>query len=113
MGEISAWAYAVFKKSQEENSQYYEMTNTQERSAAFVGVATYSWKKRYSITGTYRYEGTNRMGKSRSARWLPTWNVSGAWNVHEESCLKNLVQHCQILRLNYLIRLRRIEVLLL
>lgn len=84
MGEIPSWAYAVFKKSQEENSQYYEMTNTQERSAAFVGVATYSWKKRYSVTGTYRYEGTNRMGKSRSARWLPTWNVSGAWNVHEE-----------------------------
>ena len=44
MGEIPSWAYAVFKKSQEENSQYYEMTNTQERSAAFVGVATYSWK---------------------------------------------------------------------
>lgn len=90
MGEIPSWAYAVFKKSQEENSQYYEMTNTQERSAAFVGVATYSWKKRYSITGTYRYEGTNRMGKSRSARWLPTWNVSGAWNVHEESWFEKL-----------------------
>ena len=24
------------------------------------------------------------MGKSRSARWMPTWNISGAWNVHEE-----------------------------
>ena len=24
------------------------------------------------------------MGKSRAARWLPTWNVSGSWNVHEE-----------------------------
>ena len=90
MGEIPSWAYAVFKKSQEMNSKYYEMTNTQERSAAFVGVATYSWKKRYSITGTYRYEGTNRMGKSRSARWLPTWNVSGAWNVHEESWFEKL-----------------------
>jgi hypothetical protein len=24
------------------------------------------------------------MGKARSARWMPTWNVSGAWNIHDE-----------------------------
>ena len=24
------------------------------------------------------------MGRSRTARWLPTWNVSGSWNMHEE-----------------------------
>lgn len=90
MGEIPSWAYAVFKKSQEQGSDYYSLTNTHERSAAFVGVATYSWKRRYSLTGTYRYEGTNRMGKSRSARWLPTWNLSGAWNAHEEAWFSKL-----------------------
>ena len=90
MGEIPSWAYAVFKKAQEQGSDYYSLENTHERSAAFVGVATYSWKRRYSLTGTYRYEGTNRMGKSRSARWLPTWNLSGAWNAHEESWFEKL-----------------------
>lgn len=90
MGEIPSLAYAVFKKSQEQGSDYYSLENTHERSAAFVGVATYSWKRRYSLTGTYRYEGTNRMGKSRSARWLPTWNLSGAWNAHEESWFEKL-----------------------
>ncbi len=90
MGEIPSWTYAVFKKSQEQGSDYYDLENTHERSAAFVGVATYSWKRRYSLTGTYRYEGTNRMGKSRSARWLPTWNLSGAWNAHEESWFEKL-----------------------
>lgn len=24
------------------------------------------------------------MGKSRSARWTPTWNISGSWNVDQE-----------------------------
>ena len=47
-------------------------------------MATYSYKGRYTINGTIRYEGTNKLGKSRKARWLPTWNVSGAWNAHEE-----------------------------
>ncbi|MDO5571881.1 MAG: TonB-dependent receptor, partial [Bacteroidales bacterium] len=45
---------------------------------------TYSYKGIYTFNGTFRYEGTNKMGKSRQARWLPTWNISGAWNVHEE-----------------------------
>ena len=48
-------------------------------------MATYSYKGRYTINGTIRYEGTNKLGKSRTARWLPTWNVSAAWNAHEES----------------------------
>lgn len=90
MGETPSWAYEVFKKSSEQNTDYYTMGNTHERSAAFFANATYSYKGRYSINGTYRYEGTNRLGKSRSARWLPTWNVSAAWNVHEESFFKKM-----------------------
>jgi hypothetical protein len=48
-------------------------------------MGTYSYKGRYTINGVIRYEGTNKLGKSMKARWLPTWNVSGAWNAHEES----------------------------
>lgn len=66
------------------------MSQTRSRSAAFFANATYSYKGRYTVNGTARYEGTNRMGKSRSARWLPTWNVSGAWNAHEEKFFSNL-----------------------
>ena len=89
LGEIANYAYEVFKKGAEENAQYFRLTNTHERRAAFFGTATYSYKGRYTINGTVRYEGTNKLGKSRSARWLPTWNVSGAWNAHEESWFKD------------------------
>ena len=84
MGEIARYAYQVFKKGQEDNSAYYTLGNTRSRSAAFFGTATYSYKGRYQVTGTARYEGTNSLGKSRSARWMPTWNISTAWNAHEE-----------------------------
>ena len=105
MGEIPNYAYEVFKKGQEDNSDYYTMTNTHTRSAAFFGTGTYSYKGRYQITGTVRYEGTNFLGKSRKARWLPTWNVSGAWNAHEESWFadtfkNNWLSHAT-LRLSY------------
>lgn len=84
-GEIPFYVYEFFKKSAEENTDYYSLSNTHYRSAAFFANATYSYKGRYTLNGTVRYEGTNQLGKSRSARWLPTWNISGSWNVHEES----------------------------
>lgn len=90
MGEVPNYAYQVFKKGQEENSEYYNLTNKQERSAAFFGNATYSYQGKYTLNGTIRYEGTNSLGKSRSARWLPTWNVAASWNVHEEEWFKSL-----------------------
>ena len=89
LGEISNYAYEVFKKGAEDNSSYFRLENTHERRAAFFGTGTYSYKGRYTINGTVRYEGTNKLGKARSARWLPTWNVSGAWNAHEEPWFKN------------------------
>ena len=88
MGEVARYAYEVFKKGAEENTQYYTMANTLMRSVAFFANGTYSYKGRYTVNGTIRYEGTNKLGKTTSARWLPTWNVSGAWNMHEEEWMK-------------------------
>lgn len=96
-GELPFYVYQFFKKSIETNSDYYSLSNTFTRTSAFFANATYSYKGRYTLNGTYRYEGTNRLGKARSARWLPTWNVSGAWNAHEEpwfdATFKNILSH--------------------
>mgnify|MGYP000391260557 CR=1 FL=1 len=89
LGETPSWAYEVFKKSLEQGEDYYTLSNTHERSAAFFANGTYSYKGRYTINGTVRYEGTNRLGKSRAVRWLPTWNVSGSWNMLEEEFMKH------------------------
>ena len=84
MGYLGAYDYLYFKQASEQNDMYYKLTNSYNREVSFFATATYSWKGRYVINGTTRYEGSNRLGKARSARWLPTWNVSGAWNAHEE-----------------------------
>ena len=90
MGMLPSYDYRFFKQSSEENSPYYSLTNGYSRESSFFGTATYSYKRRYTINGTFRYEGSNLLGKARSARWLPTWNISGAWNAHEETWFKNL-----------------------
>ena len=90
MGYLPTYSYYYFKQASEENNMYYKLENTYGRDVSFFGTANYSWKGRYSINLTSRYEGSNRLGKARSARWLPTWNVSGAWNAHEELWFKNV-----------------------
>ncbi len=84
MGMTAKYDYRYFKQLAEENANYFTLTETRSRSAAFFATGTYSYKGRYTLNGTFRYEGTNKLGKSRLARWIPTWNVAGAWNVHEE-----------------------------
>lgn len=83
-GNLPFVDYNLFKQQVEDGANYYSNQWTYRRSAAFFGTATYSYAARYTINGTARYEGTNKLGKSRKSRWLPTWNISGAWNAHEE-----------------------------
>ena len=84
------YIYQYFKRAFESGNTYYTINPTNSRSVAFYGNTTYSYQGRYVFNGTLRYEGSNQMGRNSSARWMPTWNVSGAWNVHEENWFNKL-----------------------
>ncbi|MCR5360976.1 MAG: SusC/RagA family TonB-linked outer membrane protein [Bacteroidales bacterium] len=81
--------YQWLKQLNEENSDYFGESFMRTNSLAFYGTATYSYAQRYILNGTLRYEGTNRLGKSHQSRWLPTWNISGSWNVDSEAWFQN------------------------
>ncbi len=91
-GGIPFIDYRLFKQKTEENSFYYGNSWTYLRSFAAFASGTYAYESKYVLNLTGRYEGTNKLGKSIQSRWLPTWNISGAWNVHEEKIdfIKNL-----------------------
>lgn len=84
LGELANFDYLALKKIDEEANSYYTLRNSNKRNVAFFATGTYSYLGRYTLNGTIRYEGTNRLGRVRSARWLPTWNISGSWQVNEE-----------------------------
>ncbi|MDR1527130.1 MAG: SusC/RagA family TonB-linked outer membrane protein [Dysgonamonadaceae bacterium] len=90
MGDVPFYDYKMFKHGQEAGLDYYSATISRERTAAFFAKADYSYKGKYILNVTGRYDGSNRMGKSRKARWTPTWNVGLAWNLHEEDFFKSL-----------------------
>lgn len=82
--------YRIIKMLLEGNYNYYGMDQLYDRFAAFFANATYAYNSRYIINGTVRYDGSNRLGKSSTARWLPTWTLSAAWNADEEDFIKNI-----------------------
>ncbi len=81
-----------YKQAKEEGTTLSSFAKSWSRNLAYFLSSSYSYMGRYTINLTGRYEGTNKLGKSRSARWLPTWNVSGAWNAHEETFFQDLME---------------------
>ena len=80
------------KQAKEEGTSLESFSKTWTRNLAYFMSGSYSYKGRYTINLTGRYEGSNGLGKSRSSRWLPTWNVSGAWNAHEEAWMQRWME---------------------
>src|SRR5690606_23860684 len=83
-GGLVSSDYRYFKQAGETGKPYFGMGYGRDRYIAYFGNATYTYKERYSVKFSGRYDGSNLMGKSRVARWLPTWNISASWNIDEE-----------------------------
>ncbi|MFY0605658.1 MAG: SusC/RagA family TonB-linked outer membrane protein [Cyclobacteriaceae bacterium] len=68
-----------------QNIDYYSLNSSQDRFVGMFWNGGYAYKSRYIANFTVRYDGSNQLGESKAARYLPTWNVSGAWNVTNEN----------------------------
>lgn len=75
--------YRILKQAIESGTDYFGFWKTYDRFVAFFATTSYSYQGKYTFNLTGRYDGSNQLGMSRSARWLPTWNVSGSWNIRE------------------------------
>lgn len=58
----------------------------QGRALMYMYTGHYSYKSKYSISGTLRMDGTTRFGQSK--RWLASYSISGRWNAIDESFMK-------------------------
>ena len=83
-GNLPFTNYKLFKQIQEENGSYYSVGEYHRRDMAYIANLNYALLGRYILNGTLRYEGSNQMGRTSQSRWLPTWNISAAWNIHDE-----------------------------
>lgn len=84
-GQEPFWIYEYYRYLQQRGENTFSVKNRHYRDESFFGQASYSYAGKYLLSLTGRYEGSNKMGKSRKARWLPTFDVSGRWNVSDEA----------------------------
>jgi TonB-linked SusC/RagA family outer membrane protein len=89
-GGVPFTDYRILKQTIETNFPYYEMSKEYDRFVALYASGTYTYDSKYNFTGTVRYDGSNRMGTSSKARWLPTWSLAGSWNVDREAFMQDL-----------------------
>ncbi|MBV6644357.1 MAG: SusC/RagA family TonB-linked outer membrane protein [Cyclobacteriaceae bacterium] len=67
-----------------QNIDYFSLDEEKDRFIGWFLNAGYAFDSKYVANATFRYDGSNQLGRSQQARFLPTWNVSGAWNLYNE-----------------------------
>ena len=82
--------YQIVKQFIENSLDYYSMGNTYERFLGYFGDLRYTYNRKYTIQGTVRRDGSNRLGRSEKARWINSYTVAGRWNVEQENFIKNI-----------------------
>ena len=65
----------------------HETSKGQDRSVSAFATASYSYKDRYVVAGSSRWDGADIIGTDN--RFSPLWNVSLKWNMHEENFMKS------------------------
>ena len=78
----------IIEKLTKEGDTYFGLTELRDRGITFSWSGTYGYDHRYILHTVVNMEGSNTAGANHRARWLPTWNVGGKWNIHEEEYMK-------------------------
>lgn len=70
----------------------------------FVSLYTnlsYQLNEKYSITGSFRKDGSNIFGLNTNDKWKPLWSIGSGWVISNESAFKKLPLKYLKLRLTY------------
>ncbi|WP_165835938.1 SusC/RagA family TonB-linked outer membrane protein [Marinifilum breve] len=61
----------------------------EDKLSSFFTNMLYSYKDRYILSGSLRYDGSTFVGNAN--QFTPLWNVSGRWNIHNEDFLEGSI----------------------
>lgn len=75
---------SVFGGSMNRNDFYAER-ELLNRYVSFYSTAGYTYDKRYSLTGSLRWDRSNLWGTDNKYQNKPTWSTGAAWNIDKES----------------------------
>jgi TonB-linked SusC/RagA family outer membrane protein len=76
-------------------------TETERRFLSGYSNAAYTYKRRYTLNASIRFDQSNLFGSDRSLQYKPIWSAGGAWNLSKESFFKVRQVSNLSLRLTY------------
>ncbi len=82
----------VFYKQQNKIS-FYDLFQQQydlDRYVSAYSNIVYSYKGRYSLTGSIRIDQSNLFGTDPKYKYKPLWSTGAAWNIHRESFMEDV-----------------------
>jgi TonB-linked SusC/RagA family outer membrane protein len=75
--------------------------NTVNRFISYYGNVSYTYKRRYTLSGSARRDGANLFGANTNDKWKPLWSVGGGWKISEEEFYKSGTVPLLKLRVTY------------
>ncbi len=81
--------YKYYDASGSGNIPYgVNMTSTTTRFFSYFGNLAYTYKGKYSLSGSARVDQSNLFGVKTNNRKVPLWSVGGLWHIHQENWFK-------------------------
>ena len=86
---LSAKSYSTDKLPELANGQPYNVSSQVDGASiqSFLGNVNYNYDNRYYLSGSFRRDGSSRLGKDN--RWANFWSVSAAWRLAGEAFLQD------------------------
>jgi TonB-linked outer membrane protein, SusC/RagA family/TonB-dependent outer membrane receptor, SusC/RagA subfamily, signature region len=65
------------------------ITDNVKNYVSWIGIASYSYKDKFTLNGNIRADGTNQFGSNPKYRFLPIWSIAGKYTISNENFLKD------------------------
>ncbi|WP_108246688.1 SusC/RagA family TonB-linked outer membrane protein [Muricauda brasiliensis] len=62
-----------------------EVTDLTDRYVSYYGNTSYSFKDRYVVSGSIRYDASNLFGVKTNQKGVPLWSVGASWDLSKET----------------------------
>lgn len=66
------------------------ISDSEERFVSFYGNASYSYRRRYDVSGSVRLDESGMFGRKASNKWKPVWSSGLAWHISEETFMQGI-----------------------
>ncbi len=94
----SYWGVGNYQLSGMNSSMSYN----NDRFISFLGNTAYTYKRKYTLTGSFRIDASNLIVEDPKKRYSPFWSVGGNWKVDQENFMDRFRKVDRLnLRLSY------------